>query len=79
MGDRRGDCRKQSVTYIICTTRQEERKTRSVVSVYEGETGRNAYERGKEHLSALQKKSEDSVMWPLSLHHHQGRQAADRP
>ena len=31
------------------------------------------------HLSALLKKSEDSVMWPLSLHHHQGRQAAGRP
>ena len=27
----------------------------------------------------LQKKSEDSVMWPQSLYHHQGRQAAGRP
>ena len=31
-------------------------------------------ERGKEHLAALEKKSEDSVMWLYSLHHHQGRE-----
>ena len=74
-GDRGGDCRKQGVTYsIICTTCQEERQTRNIVSAYEGETGRNAYDRGKEHLAALHKKSEDSVMWLHSLHHHQGRE-----
>ena len=70
-----GDCRKQGVSYsIICITCQEERKTRSVVSAYEAETGRNAYERGKEHLAALQKKSEDSVMWLHSCTHHRGRE-----
>ena len=43
MGDEGGDCRNQGVTYTItCTTYQEERK---------------AYNRGKEHLAALRKKS----------------------
>ena len=75
MGEEGGDCRKQGVTYtIICTTCQEERKTRSTVAAYKGETGRNAYDRGKEHLAAFRKKSKDSVMWLHCLHHHQGRE-----
>ena len=75
MGDRGGACRRQGVTYsILCITCQEERKTKQVVAAYEGETGRNAYDRGKEHLAALRKRSEDSVLWLHSLHHHQGRE-----
>ena len=74
MRDRGGDCRRQGVTYeIICATCQEELKTKNIVAAYEGETGRNTYERGKEHLAALKKRSEDSIMWLHSLHHHQGR------
>ena len=46
-----------------------------MVAAYEGETGRNAYNRGKEHLAHLAKKSEEnSVLWLHSLHHHSGRQ-----
>ena len=75
MGDEGGDCRKQRVTYtIICTTYQKERKARSNEAANEGETGRNAYNRGKEHLADFRKKSEDSIMWQHCLHHHQGRE-----
>ena len=74
MGDKGGDCRKQGVTYSLnCDTCQEERNTRKVVAAYKGETGRNAYERGKEHLNNLRKMNEQSVLWLHSLHHHQGR------
>ena len=46
-----------------------------VVAEYEGQPGRNAYNRGKEHLAHLTKKSEEnSVLWLHSLHHHSGRQ-----
>ena len=75
MGDKGGDCRKQGVTYSInCNTCQEERNTRNVVAAYQGETGRNAYDRGKEHLACLRKRSEQSVLWLHSLYHHQGRE-----
>ena len=44
------------------------------VAAYPGETGRNMFDRGKEHLAYLEKRSEvDSVLWLHSLHHHQGR------
>ena len=39
----------------------------------QGETGRNAYDKGKEHLVDLRKKSKDSIMWLHCLHLHQGR------
>ena len=75
MGDKGGACRRQGVTYsTLCITCQEERKTKQVVVAYEGETDRNANYRGKEHLAALRKRSEDSGMWLHSLHHHQGRE-----
>ena len=73
MGDRGGACRRQGVTYsILCITCQEERNQKQVVAAYEGQTGRNAYDRGKEYLPALRKRSEDSVLCLHSLHHHQG-------
>ena len=72
MGDREGACRRQGVTYsILGITCQEERKTRQVVAAYKGETGRNASDRGKKHLAALRKKSEDSVLWLHSLLHQE--------
>ena len=46
-----------------------------MVAAYEGEAIRNAYDRGKEHLAHLSKKSkENSVLWFHSLHHHSGRE-----
>ena len=74
-GDRGGDCRKQGVTYrLTCTTCQEEGNSSKVIAAYEGETGRNGFDRGKEHLAKLKKKCEEnSVLWLHSLHHHDGR------
>ena len=75
-GDRGGNCRKQGVTYTLnCVTCQKESNSKRVVAAYEGETGRNAYDRGKEHLAHLSKKSEEnSFLWLHSLHHHSGRE-----
>ena len=65
----------RGVTYsIICTSNQEEMKTKSVVAAYVGEIGRNAYEWGKEHLAALQEKSKDLLIWFHSFHHHHHRE-----
>ena len=45
------------------------------VAEYKGETGRNGYTRGLEHLASLEARKEDkSVLWLHSLHHHQGRE-----
>ena len=45
------------------------------VAEYNGETGRNGYTRGLEHLASLEARKEDkSVLWLYSLHHHQGRE-----
>ena len=44
------------------------------VAEYLGETGRNSYTRGLEHLQHLEARNEDkSVLWLHSVHHHQGR------
>ena len=40
----------------------------------QGESGRNGYTRGGEHLNNLETRDEEkSVLWLHSLHHHQGR------
>jgi hypothetical protein len=70
-----GNCYTQGVTYTLncvdCSLANGGRE----VAAYKGETGKNAYERGKQHLSFLAKKSEkESVLWLHSLHHHQGRE-----
>ena len=44
------------------------------VAAYKGETGRNAFTRGEEHLEALEaRNAEKSVLWLHSVHHQQGR------
>ena len=44
------------------------------VAAYKGESGRNGYTRGLEHLDGLKARDEDKlVLWLHSLHHHQGR------
>ena len=60
----------ESVTYSLwCDECGEE------VAVYKGETGRNAFSRGEEHLDYLEASDEDkSVLWLHSVHHHQSRQ-----
>ena len=45
------------------------------MAAYHGETGRNGYSRGVEHLANLDSRDEDrSVLWQHSVHQHQGRQ-----
>ena len=45
------------------------------VAAYFGESGRNAFSRGKEHTEKYNAKDEEnSVLWLHSVHHHQGRE-----
>ena len=69
-GEKGGNCWKESVTYNLwCDECGEE------VAVYKGETGRNAFCRGEEHLASLEAGDEDkSLLWLHSIHHHQSRQ-----
>ena len=64
-----GDCWRESVTYsLVCEECGAE------VCQYFGETGRNAFSRGEEHLSNME--AEDinkSVLKLHAIHHHNGR------
>ena len=62
-------CWTESVTYTLwCQECGDE------VASYKGETGRNAYSRGVEHLDCLEANDEEkSVLWLHSIHHHQSR------
>lgn len=55
MTEGKGNCRSSSVTYEL--------KCTSCGDLYVGETARNAYVRGKEHLTAMDNKHESSVMY----------------
>ena len=56
------DCTHEGVTYTItCTTC----KSTDVKAIYEGETGRSGYTRGKNHLDGWRRKEEDN---PLTKH-----------
>ena len=69
-GEEGGNCWMESITYTLwCEECGEE------IAAYKGETGRNGFSRGVEHLNYLEANDEDkSVLWLHSLHHHQGRQ-----
>ena len=67
--DSGGSCRRSGVTYqILCL----ECKNNGIVAQYKGESGRNMYCRGKEHLSDLRKKSKSSPLWKHCLEVHGG-------
>ena len=63
-----GNCWRESVTYeIFC------KECGRKVSAYKGETGRNAFTRGGEHLEKWVARDENnSVLWIHAMHHHQG-------
>ena len=69
-GGRGGSCWREGVVYALtCQECNEE------VATYFGESGRNAYSRGKEHLEKLSSRDMDnSVLWLHSVHHHQGKE-----
>lgn len=60
----KGPCRSTGITYkLVCQLCR---------SRYIGETARNAYTRGKEHLRALEQREQSSVMWRHSCEKHDG-------
>ena len=67
--DEGGDCRREGVTYsLICEECGDN------VCEYFGETGRNAYTRGLEHLANIQAQDENkSVLKLHAAHHHNNR------
>ena len=69
-GSRGGDCWREGVCYTLWCGECGEK-----VAAYKEETGRNAYTRGVEHLTALENRHEEkSVLWLHSLYHHNRRE-----
>ena len=65
-----GDCWAEGVAYSLWCL-----ECGYQVARYQGETGRNAYSRGLEHLDSLATKDEStSVLWLHSIFHHQRRE-----
>ena len=63
----KGDCRVESVVYQVeCAKCEKEGKR----SVYIGETGRSAWERGGDHLRAWRGKEEGSFIWKHEVNEH---------
>ena len=64
-----GNCQKNSIGYrvrcLVCL-----RAGRS--SYYEGESGRNGFTKGLEHLAAIRLKDEENAMWKHCLVEHDG-------
>lgn len=60
----KGNCRKENITYNIQCTECNSR--------YIGETARNAYSRGMEHIKALNKKDKNSVLHRHNVEAHEG-------
>ena len=66
-------CKTANIGYsIICKTCKDRKEDKS----YEGETCRNAYIRGKEHLKALEQKSKHSVLYKHIENDHNGEKDA---
>ena len=63
-GGRGGRCRRTGVTYEVRCKRCNER--------YIGETARNAFTRGREHMNGIIKKSKDSVFHLHNIEKHNG-------
>ena len=57
-----GKCRQDNITYQI--------KCTHCGDIYIGESSRNAYTRGKEHLYQMEKKDKDSIMFRHYNHKH---------
>ena len=69
--DGKGNCRSTGVTYeITCISCADAGR----LSKYVGQTARSAYLRGKEHLSSLQGKREESRAWEHHTRAHPGEE-----
>ena len=68
-----GDCSKSCSAYRIeC----EECPKSNLTAAYEGETGRNGYTRGLEHLAGLSSEKEDNPLWKHCQIQHSGVKVA---
>ena len=67
----KGNCKKESITYEI--------KCNKCNYIYIGETSRNGYTRGREHLLALKKKDKESTLYKhLQIVHHNDKENTHR-
>ena len=62
-------CMKENALYKIQCI---ECKSKKVISEYWGETGRNCYLRGGEHIKGLRNRDEDSALWKHTWERHEG-------
>ena len=69
MSDGKGKCMKENALYRI---KCGECKKVGIDSDYWGETGRNCYVKGGEHLKGLKEKRYDKAMWKHRIEKHQG-------
>ena len=63
-GEKGGSCRTEGVTYKI--------ECKGCDNIYIGETGRNAYTRGLEHIDDLEKQNAKSVLYRHVIEKHSG-------
>ena len=66
----KGDCSRSGAGYRISCLECPDVK---IEAAYEGETARNPYSRGLEHLKDLENKSEKSPLWKHCTIQHEGR------
>ena len=64
-----GICRKTGVGYKITCNLCEE----TVSAEYAGETGKNCFSRGEDHIADVQRKTADKPLWKHILDKHGGR------
>ena len=69
-----GSCMKESVLYSI---RCDECKKRDKTVEYWGETGRDCYSRGGEHLKGCRESKEDNPMWKHLWETHGGEKGEE--
>ena len=65
-----GVCRRTGLGYEICCMLCA---TNNIVAKYAGETGRNLFERGKEHIQDWDRKAGDKPLWKHIIEKHGGR------
>ena len=72
-GSNPGACRDSGVTYQInCLGKNSEDPEIECGALYIGETGRNGFTRGKQHLDDYRKKTEGSALWKHCMASHGG-------
>ena len=65
-------CKKNGVGYSICC---ETCKLAGRTTIYSGDTRKNGFTRGKQHLDALRLKDEENALWKNCMVDHGGKKA----